>query len=71
MKLRPALKAQRLVFENPHISYHRSGDCIAALLYTITVYHTRWDSIFTNRGLGVGGGGGGGTWGGGDLERND
>ena len=67
--MRPALGAQRLVFENPHISHHRSGDCIAALLYTITVYRTRWDSIFTNRGLD--GGGGGVGWGGGDLERND
>ena len=53
--MRPALGPHRLVFENPHSAHQRSGDCIATLLYTITVYQKRQDSIFMNRGLGVGG----------------
>ena len=56
MKVRPALGPHRLAFENPHISHQQIGDCIATLLYTIKVYQTHRDSIYTNRGVGRGGG---------------
>ena len=69
-EMRPALGPNRLVCEYPHIPQQRIGDCITTLLYTITVYQTRQDPIFTHRVMGGGGGGGGGGDGG-DLERND
>ena len=48
-EMRPTLGPNRIVCENPHIQYQRIGDCITTLLYTITVYQTHRDPIFTDR----------------------
>ena len=56
-EMQPALGQHRLVCENPHISHQRIANCITTPLYTITVFQTRQDPIFTDRVRGGGGGG--------------